>query len=80
MHWCPMGVRKAQDAPTATDIRKVSGFSPIALAIPTAMDSRDETEVKRTVPVQALALPQDYCVGYLEIESEQEAVLLLLHL
>ena len=34
---CPMGVRNAQDAPTATAIRNGSGLTPSLLAMSTAM-------------------------------------------
>ena len=37
LFWWPMGVRKEQEAPTLTVIRKVSGFRCMAWAMPTAM-------------------------------------------
>ena len=35
LHWWPIGVKKAQDAPTATDIKNASELTPIDRAIPT---------------------------------------------
>ena len=36
LFWCPIGVRKAQDAPIATAIRKGSAATPSWLAVPMA--------------------------------------------
>ena len=37
LFWCPMGVRKAQEAPTATAMRKGSELTPSHPAVPMAM-------------------------------------------
>ena len=37
LFWCPIGVRKAQDAPIATAIKKLSGFTPSVAAMPRAI-------------------------------------------
>ncbi len=36
LFWWPMGVRKAQEAPTATAMRKGSGLTPMRAAMPAA--------------------------------------------
>ncbi len=37
LHWCPMGVRNAHDAPTATAIKNGSGCRPSVPEMPTAI-------------------------------------------
>ena len=37
LHWCPMGVRNAHDAPTATAIKNGSGCRPRVSEMPTAI-------------------------------------------
>jgi hypothetical protein len=40
LFWCPIGASNAQDAPIATAIRKLSGFTPKVAAIPMAIGQR----------------------------------------